>query len=153
MIKRILCFCCTFAIAALAWAGPVDKQVENILDQYFVIQSSLANDSTQGVADAAHTIMKLAMNIQTTDAQAKKLLEQVHMAVHQMKGEDLKQTREQFFELSKPLLAYLKQYYSGDRTYYRYFCTMAKKAWIQPIKDVHNPYLGSAMPTCGELIS
>lgn len=152
-MKRILCFCFAFTIAALVWAGPVDKKVDDILDQYFLIHSSLANDSQKGVDEAADKIMNLAMNVQTEDAQAKKLLEQVHMAAHRMHGKDLKQTRELFFELSKPLLAYLNQYYSGDKTYYRYFCSMAKKAWIQPNKDVRNPYLGSEMPTCGELIS
>ena len=93
------------------------------------------------------------MNVQTTDVQAKKLLKQIQTAAHQMHGKDLSQTREQFFELSKPLLAYLNQYYSGDKTFYRYFCSMAKKGWIQPDKGVHNPYMGSSMPTCGELIS
>lgn len=152
-MKKIVCFCFSLMFAGLVWAGPVDKEVADILDQYFLIHSSLANDSQQGVDEAAHKIMNLAMNVQTEDAQAKKLMEQVHMAAHQMNGKDLKQTRDLFFELSKPLLAYLNQYYSGDRTFYRYFCSMAKKAWIQPAKDVRNPYLGSEMPTCGELIS
>lgn len=152
-MKRILGFCFAMLFACLAWAGPVDQPVENILDQYFLIQASLANDSTQGVEEAAQKIMKLAMNIQTTDAKSEKLLGQVHKAVHKMDGKDLKQTRDQFFELSKPLLVYLKQDYSGGRTYYRYFCSMANRGWIQPDKGVRNPYMGSSMPTCGEPIS
>ena len=30
------------------------------------------------------------------------------------------------------------------------FCTMVRKPWLQREKEIHNPYYGSQMPTCGE---
>jgi hypothetical protein len=153
IMKKTFCFCLTLVFTILLWAGPSDRQVEGILDQYFLIHSSLAKDSTQGVDNAAKKIANLATKVGATDPQIQKLFAQVEKAANQIQGKDLKQTRDQFFELSKPLLVYLNQFYSGNKTYYRYFCSMAKKGWIQPHKGASNPYMGSAMPTCGDLIS
>jgi hypothetical protein len=153
MMKKILYFCLTFMFAGFVYAGSADKEVEGILDLYFVIQASLAKDSTQGLDLAAQRIDKIAAVKGTADPRVQKLLAQVEKAAKQIQGKDLKQTREQFFELSKPLLAYLHQFYSGKRQFYRYFCSMAKKGWIQPQKPVRNPYFGSSMLTCGNLIS
>ena len=152
-MKKIFCFCLIFVSAGLVWAGSSDRQVESILDQYFLIQSSLAKDSTKGVDSAAQKIANLASTLGAQDPQIQKLLTQVEKAAQNIQGKNLKQTREQFFELSKPLLVYLNQFYSGNKEYYRYYCSMAKKGWIQPHKGPLNPYLGSAMPTCGDLIS
>jgi hypothetical protein len=136
-----------------AWAGSADQQVENILDQYFLIQSSLSKDTTQGVDAAARNIVKLATTSEVEDPQIAKLFVQIKTAANRIQGKDLKQTRDEFFELSKPLLVYLNQFYSGKKVFYRYFCTMAKKGWIQAHKETRNPYYGSSMLTCGDLIS
>jgi len=155
MMKKTFYLCLALAITSmsLVWAGSADNQAESILDQYFLIHASLAKDSTQGIDGAAQKIAKLSSTAGVTDPQVQKLLIQVEKAANQIQGKDLKQAREQFFELSKPLLVYLNQFYSGQKTYYRYFCSMAKKGWIQPHKEVRNPYYGSSMLTCGDLIS
>lgn len=153
MIKKTVFVCLVLAFAGLAWAGPADQKAEAILDQYFLIQASLAKDSTQGIDDAAQKIAKLAATSAAADLKVQTIFSQVEKAANQIQGKDLKQAREQFFELSKPLLVYFNQFYSGKKEFYRYFCSMAKKAWIQPTKGASNPYLGSAMPTCGDLIS
>lgn len=152
-MKEIFYLCLIMLFAGTAWADSADPQVENILDQYFRIHASLAKDTTQGVDDAAQKIGQLASTAGVVDPQVQKLLLQLQKAASQIQGKDLKLAREQFFELSKPLLVYLNQYYSGKRDFYRYYCDMAKKGWIQPFKEVRNPYYGSAMLTCGELIS
>jgi hypothetical protein len=152
-MKKTLYFCLILAFSGVVRAGSKDQQVENILDQYFLIQSSLAKDSTQGVDGAAKEIASLASTAGVADPQIQKLFTQMEKAANQIQDKDLKQTRNQFFELSKPLLVYLNQFYSGEKEYYRYFCDMVKKGWIQPKKGALNPYMGSAMPTCGELIS
>ena len=46
MIKKTVFVCLVLAFAGLAWAGPADQKAEAILDQYFLIQASLAKDST-----------------------------------------------------------------------------------------------------------
>ena len=152
-MRNTLFVCLVLVFAIPLWAESADQQVENILDQYFIIQSALAKDSTQGVDAAARIIVKLAAVSEDRDPQISKLLVQAKTAATRIQGKNLTQTRNQFFELSKPLLVYLNRFYSGERTFYRYFCSMAKKGWIQPNKETRNPYYGSSMSTCGDLIS
>ena len=152
-MKKIFCFCLAFVFAGLVWAGSADHKTESILDQYFVIHASLAKDTTQGIDNAAQKIAQLALAADAADPEVQNLLEQVEKAAKQIQGKDMEKAREQFFELSKPLLVYLNQYYSGNREFYRYYCDMAKKGWIQPRKGALNPYYGASMLTCGSLIS
>jgi hypothetical protein len=142
-----------FLFSTLGWAGSIDPKVETILDHYFKIQASLAKDTTAGVDAAAGQIARLASETRSEDAQIKKFLTEVQTAAQQIKGKDLESTRLQFFELSKPLFSYLHQHYKGQKSYFRYFCSMAKKGWVQPDKGVRNPYYGSSMLTCGTLVT
>jgi len=142
----------TLFFTATVWAGSIDPQVEVILEHYFKIQSSLAKDTTAGVDAAALEIARLAGEVRSEDTQIKKFLTEVRTAAGRIQGKDLDATRLQFFELSKPLFAYLHQNYKGKKGYFRYFCSMAKKGWVQPDKAVRNPYYGSSMLTCGDLV-
>jgi hypothetical protein len=104
------------------------------------------------VDSAAQSIVKITAGIKTTDAKVLGLTTSVAKAAQAIEGKDLEAARSEFFELSKPLLAYLHQFYKGEKEYFRYYCSMAKKGWIQPEKGTKNPYYGSSMLTCGELI-
>jgi hypothetical protein len=139
-------------LAGLGFAGSADGQIEKILSQYSKIHSSLAEDSTEGVDAAAKSIQELASLLKSADPASEKLGEDIARAAQSIQGENLEQTRLEFFELSKPLLVYLNTYYSGKETYYRFYCDMAKKGWVQSEKEIRNPYYGSSMLTCGELI-
>ncbi len=134
-------------------AGPQDAQIEKILGQYFRIQAALSADSTSGTRDAAERIAELSSQARADSPQVQKIFSDIQDAARRINGRDLKQVRLQFFELSKPLFAYLHQFYSGNMKLYRYFCSMEKKGWIQWDKEIRNPYMGSSMLKCGELVS
>lgn len=152
MNRSILGFILLIAATSLLSAGPADGEVDKILTQYEKIHAALSSDSTEGVNAAARLIQQLAASIQSTDPASQELGGDLSEAAQRIQGKDLEQTRIEFFELSKPLLVYLNQSYSGEKTYYRYYCDMAKKGWVQSEKGVRNPYYGSSMLTCGELI-
>jgi len=137
---------------ALAFSGSVDGQIDGIIEQYTKIHTSLTKDSTDGVDAAAQSIQQLASQLPSTDPATEKLGAELKKAAQQIQGKDLDQSRIEFFELSKPLLVYLAQSYSGEKAYYRFYCDMAKKGWVQSEKGIRNPYYGSSMLTCGELI-
>jgi hypothetical protein len=63
---------------------------------------------------------------------------------------DLVTAREDFFALTKPMARYRK-HVGADGTVVVY-CSMEKKAWIQPEGEIGNPYLGQEMPKCGEIV-
>lgn len=134
------------------WAGPADQSIDGILKDYFKIHTALAQDSTEGVLIAAKSINQKATSIRATDPEVQKLLTQITLASRDFQTSSLDEARDSFFELSKPLLAYLNQFHSQTGQYYRYFCSMKKRAWIQPEKQTQNPYTGQAMAGCGDLI-
>jgi hypothetical protein len=133
-------------------AVPTDTEFEKILDRYFEIQASLAGDSTEGIDAASRTIDRLAAGVNTNNPEIKGLAASLSKAAREIQGEELEAARLSFFEMSKPLLLYLNQFYKGEKEYFRYFCSMAKKGWIQSKEGVKNPYYGSSMLTCGQLI-
>jgi hypothetical protein len=152
-MKKILYVFIILMTAGLGWAGPVDDSIDIILKDYFKIQSALAQDSTDGVDAAAQSINETAESINAGDSEeVKALVSEIRSAAREIQGKDLETTRSEFFNLSKPLLAYLNTYHSHKDAYYRYFCPMAKKGWVQEEEGTKNPYYGSSMLTCGQLI-
>ena len=63
---------------------------------------------------------------------------------------DLASARESFFALTRPMAKYRKL--AGDERTIVAYCSMVKKAWIQPRGEIVNPYYGQAMPRCGEVV-
>ena len=63
---------------------------------------------------------------------------------------DLEAAREEFFVLTKPMAKYRKM--TGGETTIVAYCPMVQKAWIQPDREIGNPYMGQKMPTCGEVV-
>lgn len=152
LTKTVLLMVATGLFVGLSVAGPIDQTVEKVLVEYSVIQESLSKDSVQGIDSAAQEIDALASQTRTSDPDVQGLIDDLKAASGKIQGQDLEAARDTFFELSKPLLVYLNKYYSGNKTYFRYFCGMAKKGWVQTEKGTRNPYYGSSMLTCGDLI-
>jgi hypothetical protein len=138
--------------STLAQAGTIDAGIDKLLVEYFKIQTVLAKDSKDGVDAAAAGIVELTEEVKTSDAALNKIVLDIRTAAEGIKQKDLEQTRLQFFELSRPFLAYLHQYHASKERYFRYHCPHANKAWVQAHDKIRNPYYGSAMLECGNLI-
>jgi Cu(I)/Ag(I) efflux system membrane fusion protein len=150
-MKQIFSSLAVFAVWGSLWAGPIDSEIDRILVEYFKIQRALARDTTKGVAEASRRIADLAATIRA-EGPAAEAAAAIHKAAAGLTAPDLDTARQQFFALSRPLLEYLHQHYQGGREYFRYFCSMARKGWVQEDEEVRNPYHGTAMLTCGERI-
>ncbi len=125
---------------------------DQILEQYYVIQNSLASDSMHGVLPAAQKISKLSGQAAQSDPKSKAQLSALSAAATGLNAPDITTARLQFGELSKRLTAYLQASGAGKNPPYQFFCSMAQKGWLQPDKNTRNPYYGSSMLKCGDLI-
>jgi hypothetical protein len=136
----------------------------DISAHYEAIRLALVDDSLADVADHAraieHRVHELAKDFDAKSAgvpaeksaECKGLLPEVASAAAALaEKESLDGAREALFELSKPMGRYRKL--AGIEGTTVVFCSMAKKAWIQPHGEIGNPYMGEAMPTCGEVIA
>jgi len=133
-------------------AAPPATSAEQVLDPYFIILKSLASDTISGVAAAKQQLAKISHQAAGVEPQARTQLIAIADAATKLQTSNLKSARDSFGELSDRLIAYLQAPGSKRNPPYQFFCSMAKKSWLQPGKEVRNPYYGSSMLTCGELV-
>ncbi|HBL30511.1 MAG TPA: hypothetical protein DD490_27055 [Acidobacteria bacterium] len=149
--------------AARASAVPADE-LARVLGHYEAVRQALLADRTAGVAGHATAIEKAARDLSaglTAEsagvpapklADTKALLPQVATAAARLAAaKDLEAARAAFGELSKPLVRW-REMASGPRPAVVY-CSMLKKACLQPAGELGNPYYGQEMPSCGEVVS
>jgi hypothetical protein len=125
--------------------------VDQLLEQYSVIHKSLSSDSTSGIPEAAAKMAKLSQAALAKESKAKAQLAALSDSAARLRTTDLKAARQEFGELSKRFTAYL-QAAGIEKAAYQFYCPMVNKGWLQSDKNIRNPYYGSSMLECGELI-
>jgi hypothetical protein len=125
------------------------EPVKSVLNHYLTIQTNLATDTLQGVAEQATAIAG------AVKADPMKMLspDVAKQAETLAQAKDLKAAREAFKPLSASLIKYLADKKAGKGVYHEVYCPMANASWLQLGKDVRNPYYGKAMLDCGEVKS
>lgn len=157
-------FCATFALVAFAAraraadTGMFDKGMLPILANYLKIQGALAADSTDGVHAAARSIATDAAKL---DAESivgghgthyKDLPTTLRGAADVLsEASTLEGARQAFKQLSQPMVTWATM--SKPAGVDVLFCAMANASWLQKHGEVRNPYYGSSMLTCGEVVS
>jgi hypothetical protein len=136
-----------------AAANPSAAVTGQLLTPYYAIQKSLASDSVSGVAAAVANIGKLSKQASSTQQAGKAELVALSESAAKFNSADLKAARAAFGDLSDKLIAFVKASSSAKNPPFQYYCSMVKKNWLQPDKQgARNPYYGSTMLTCGELV-
>ena len=131
------------AAAMAAVAAPASAAVaDGLAAPYLHIQVALANDSTDGVAEAARAIAAEAARMGEKAAAIGVAAEAVAAAP------DLGSARDAFGPLSDALIAYGREVGFGELRLA--YCPMVDKEWLQATSAIRNPFYGSMMLTCGE---
>jgi Cu(I)/Ag(I) efflux system membrane fusion protein len=142
----ILAAASLLAIAVRAADSPtLSEPVKSVYDRYLKIQGELARDSLTGVKEHANAIAKIVRG----DDMKKFPAVVAKQAETLARAGDLATVRKAFKPLSTSLIKYLSDNKVPKGTYYEVYCPMADASWLQASKDVKNPYMGKAMPTCG----
>ena len=130
------------AATGVAYAG---DPLFTMLDPYFRIQTSLSDDTTDGVSADAAVIAATAKTMGEPGAPIVKAADALAGAA------DLGAARTAFSQLSDAVIALseLTKAATADDVSAMY-CPMVKKQWLQKGKTVSNPYYGKSMLTCGE---
>lgn len=145
---------CFFVVLVFeyALAGSPATSTDQLLGQYFLIQKSLASDSSSGIAGATAKLATISRQFAGTQPQVKTQLIALADAAAKLQAKDLKSARSGFGELSDRLIEYLQAARAKRNPPYQFYCPMVKKNWLQPDKEIRNPYYGSSMLKCGELV-
>ncbi len=134
--------------------------IKEIITAYLQLKNAFANDNSNDAASSAIILQTGLSNFNKTalSAQQMKTFEDIESdagehAEHIGKnGGNIKHQREHFEMLSKDIYDLVKAFGAGQ-VLYKDFCPMYNNNkgafWISEIKEMKNPYLGKAMPTCG----
>ena len=126
------------AVAVPAFAAVAD----GLAAPYLHIQVVLANDSTDGVAEAARAIAAEAAGMGEQAAAIGAAAEALAATT------DLQSARDAFGPLSEALIVYGREVGFGELRLA--YCPMVDKEWLQATSEIRNPFYGSMMLTCGE---
>ena len=136
--------------------------IKDVVTNYLQIKNALTNDDGKAAATAGNATVEAIGKVdisRLTPDQKKTYGEMAddikEMSEHIGKNADkLEHQREHFDMLSKDVYDLVKQFGAGQ-SLYKDFCPMYnnKKGaiWLSETKEIHNPYLGKSMPTCGSI--
>jgi len=147
------------AVAPLAASASEesDRDMAPILASYLSVQDSLAADSLDGVATSAKTIAEAAGRLDPPHANAARsgryaeLPSQIVASAHRLStAETIESAREAFKELSRPMVTWASMAVPAGVSVV--YCPMAQASWLQKSGQIRNPYFGSEMLRCGEVV-
>ncbi len=135
---------------------------DNILDNYYGIAMSLANDSTEGVDESLTLLINNSKKIEVMELgipessieRLSGISRELKDEATKMKGVGLEEARKKFKHLSLSVINYFKELRGNIKDVekvYVYYCPMADASWLQKEVGTHNPYFGSSMLKCGSI--
>lgn len=135
----------------------------DMAEEYLAIQTALAADSIEGIGEHAMAVSRAAATLKEgfdpalagVDARDTDLVQAIlpkvlAAATELSAAKDVKAARAAFGDLSQAMVAY-RDLVTGDGPNVAY-CPMAKKSWLQNGKQIANPYFGSSMLRCGNIV-
>ena len=133
---------------------------KEVVDHYLHVKNALATDNSAEAAIGSKAmeaaLVKIDKSILT--AEQKQVFDKIEGGLKETStaivksGENIKQQRAQFVMMSEAVYELVKDFGAG-RPIYHDHCPMARDnqgaMWISEVREVKNPYFGSAMPACG----
>lgn len=135
--------------------------VKEVIAAYLQMKNAFTNDNTNDAAAAGKSLQAAFINFDTKALsvdQAKTFTDiaddaKEHAEHIGANGGNIAHQREHFDMLSKDMADLVKAFGNGGQTLYKDFCPMYNNQkgayWLSETKEIKNPYLGKAMPTCG----
>lgn len=135
-----------------------DSQLQSVYDAYFTVKDALIKSDSKLTSAKAKDLLtaitavkmdKLKSNEHTVWMKVVKKLTADAKSISSTT--DLKKQRETFKSLSKSTYDLIKVS-SPTEPIYKQYCPMADADWLSKEKAVKNPYYGSSMLTCGNVV-
>ncbi len=134
--------------------------IAEILSDYLKMKNAFAKDNDKDAAAAGNEMLKAFTSFNKTalTPDQAKIYNDIaddaseHAEHIGANAGNIKHQREHFEMLSKDIYALVKTFGGGQKLYYDH-CPMYNDGkganWLSETKEISNPYLGKAMPTCG----
>jgi Cu(I)/Ag(I) efflux system membrane fusion protein len=139
--------------------GDPGLKLENLYQSYFDIQKALAADRKPNATEV-ETLVTNAVELakqETLSDQQKELLTDIETNASHLHHVSISEARVKFKPISHAVVTLCTQLrgVQAKRPFHQFFCPMVKDGegdWLQADSKLINPYYGSQMLTCGELV-
>lgn len=155
-MRKIFLIVALFATAFLqnsfAQDSTLKTQLPQLLTFYYGIKDALVAGNAGKAAASAGEFVKAGNGIDykiISEGNIHALLKDAGII---SETTDLKKQREQFARLSTNIITLAKAIKLGTQPAYETYCPMKKVSWLSDSKTIKNPYYGSAMLSCGNVV-
>lgn len=128
------------------------KQLAQLLSTYFNIKNALVVGDAQSAASNALEFVKTVNTIDYKVISEGNSHILAKDAGRISATKDVKKQREHFAVFSDNMILLAKAFKLSGQPVYLQYCPMKKASWLSSEKEIRNPYYGSSMLTCGEVI-
>ena len=143
-----------FAQSSFAQDSTIKTQTQlpQLLNSYYGIKDALVAGNSGKAASSAEEFVKAANGIDYKVISEGNIHALLKDAGAISGTTDLKKQREQFARLSANMITLAKAVKLGAHPAYETYCPMKKASWLSDSKTIKNPYYGSAMLNCGNVV-
>ena len=155
-MRKIICVAVALLAGVLQESYSQDSlpqnQLSKLLSYYYNIKDALIAGNAGRAASEAGEYVKTLNGIpyQTiSEGNANALLKDAS-AISETK--DINRQRGYFANFSNNMILLAKSLKLGTAPIYEAYCPMKKSSWLAAERAIKNPYYGSAMLTCGQVV-
>ena len=134
------------------------SQLKPVFDNYFALKDALIKSDAKTTSAKAKELLAVISAVKMDQLKGNehtawmKVMKKMSADAKSISSnQDLKKQRETFKSLSKSTYELIKASNPTQTVYYQY-CPMADANWLSKEKAVKNPYYGSSMLTCGNVV-
>jgi hypothetical protein len=142
----------SFLQKSFAQDSTQQNQLFQLLSQYYSIKDALVSGNSNTAASKAEEFIKTANTIDYKLISEGNINALLKDASPISETRDIKMQREHFANLSNNMVTLAKAMKFTTQPIYLAYCPMKKANWLSNDKAIKNPYYGSSMLTCGQVI-
>ena len=128
------------------------SQLPQLLNSYYGIKDALVAGNSTRAAASAQAFVKAANGIDYKVISEGNIHALLKDGGAISETTDLKKQRELFARLSINMITLAKAVQLGAQPAYETYCPMKKASWLSDSKTIKNPYYGSTMLSCGNVV-
>ena len=120
-----------------------------LLNNYIEVKNALVSSNGKVASETINALYNTVKNEENFAQKAEllKASEKLYKA-----GNNIDKQRAAFNDISSVMWELVKGIENVNETVYYQYCPMKKAYWLSLEKEIKNPYYGSAMLTCGEVV-
>ena len=127
-------------------------QLPQLLSLYYNIKNALVAGNSNLASAKAEEFVKFANGIDYKIISEGNINTLIKDAGKISVTNDISKQREYFANFSHNIIAVAKAIKLTDEPIYQVYCPMKKTYWLSSEKEIKNPYYGSSMLTCGQVV-